>query len=200
MTNHAAVAVASSVPTSAEVVGVPVRSSGTVPRQLGLSRSALEANGFTGAAGQVLAVPSSKGATMVAVGAGDGLSANELRDAAAALTRACGKRASLATTLPMVAADDVSVAAAAQAVTEGVLLASYRYVGSKNDASIANPLTDATLVMPAKASKQAKEGVTAGIATSRAARLARELANTPPNLLNARDIAAQAVELGAEYG
>ena len=200
MTNHAAIAVASSVPTSAEVIGVPVRSSGTVPRQLGLSRSALEANGFTGAAGQTLVVPSSKGATMVAVGAGDGLGTNELRDAAAALTRACGTRSSLATTLPMVAADGVSPAAAAQAVTEGILLASYRYVGSKNDAAAGNPLTDATLVVPAKASKATKEGVTAGVATSRAARLARELANTPPNLLNARDIAAQAVELGAEYG
>ena len=200
MTNHAAVAVASSVPTSAGVVGVPVRSSGTVPRQLGLSRPALEANGFTGEAGQTLVVPSSADVTLVAVGVGDGLNANELREAAAALTRACGKRTSLATTLPMVAADGVSAVAAAQAVTEGILLASYRYVGSKNDESAGNPLTEATLVVPSKASKQTNEGVSVGIATARAARLARELANTPPNLLNARDIADQAVALGDEYG
>ncbi|MEZ5295345.1 MAG: leucyl aminopeptidase [Ilumatobacteraceae bacterium] len=82
----------------------------------------------------------------------------------------------------------------------GILLASYRFVGSKNDTSIANSLADVTLVVPGKQAKGAADGVAAGTTTARAARLARELANTPPNLLNARDIAAQAVELAAEYG
>ena len=108
MSNHAAVAVASSVPTSAEVIGVPVRSSGVVPRQLGLSRAALESNDFTGAVGQTLTVPSSKGATLIAIGVGEGLDVGQLRDAAAGLARACGKRTSLATSLPTAAADGVS--------------------------------------------------------------------------------------------
>jgi leucyl aminopeptidase len=200
MSNHAAVAVASSVPTTAEVVGVPVRSSGAVPRQLGLSRAALESNGFTGAVGQTLTVPSSKGATLVAVGAGDGLDVAQLRDAAAGLVRSCGRRTSLATSLPSAAVDGVSASDAARAVTEGVLLASYRYVGSKNDESAGNPLADVTLVVPSASAKATSEGVAAGVTASRAARLARELANTPPNLLTASDIAAQAVELAGEYG
>jgi leucyl aminopeptidase len=200
MSNHAAVAVASSVPTSAEVIGVPVRSSGAVPRQLGLSRAALESNGFTGAVGQTLTVPSPKGATLVAVGVGEGLDVGQLRDAAAGLTRACGKLTSLATSLPTASAEGVSPTDAARAVTEGVLLASYRYVGSKNDESAANPLADVTLVVPAASSMAVRDGVAAGVATSRAARLARELANMPPNLLTATDLACRAVELAAEHG
>jgi leucyl aminopeptidase len=199
MTNHAAVAIASSVPASAEVIGVPVRSSGAVPRQLGLSRSALEANGFTGAIGQTLVVPA-KAATLVAVGVGEGATVAQLRDAAASLARACGRRTSLATALPTAAAPGIGPAASAQAVVEGILLASYRYVGAKNDESAANPLAEVTLVVPSKDAKAAGEGAAAGTATSRAARLARELANTPPNRLTARDLADTAVALAAEHG
>jgi len=94
----------------------------------------------------------------------------------------------------------VNLPGSPRAVTEGILLASYRYVGAKNDEGAANPLTEATLVAASKDSKAAVDGVAAGVVAARAARLARELANTPPNLLTARDIAAQAVALGDEYG
>jgi leucyl aminopeptidase len=195
----AEVSVARSVPDTVAVVGVPVRSSGAVPRQLGMTRAALEANGFTGAVGTTLVVPGGD-VTMVAIGAGDGLDAGQLRTAAAGLARAAGKRTSLATTLVSAAADDVSVADAAQAVTEGLLLASYRYVGLKNDASSGNQLTEATIVATGKDAAAAADGVERGRTTARAARLARELANTPPSHLTARDIAGIAVELADEYG
>jgi leucyl aminopeptidase len=81
-----------------------------------------------------------------------------------------------------------------------VLLASYRYVGWKNDSSTANQLAEVTIVASGKLAKPATDGVSRGAVTARAARLARELANTPPNKLNARDIADQAVELAAEHG
>ncbi len=195
----AEVSVARSVPDTAEVVGVPVRSSGAVPRQLGLTRAALEANGFTGAVGTTLTVPGD-GTTMVAIGAGDGLDLAQLRTAAAGLARAAGKRETIATTLLSAAADGVSAADAAQAVTEGLLLASYRYVGLKNDASSGSALTDAVIVATGKDADAATDGVERGRTTARAARLARELANTPPSHLTARDIAALAVELADEYG
>ncbi|MEY3167054.1 MAG: cytosol aminopeptidase, partial [Actinomycetota bacterium] len=43
-----------SIPRSADAVGLAVASSGTIPRQLGLNRSALSAQGFEGKIGQTL--------------------------------------------------------------------------------------------------------------------------------------------------
>jgi leucyl aminopeptidase len=200
LTVAATVAVASSIPASAEVIGIPVRSSGAVPRQLGMSRASLESAGFSGKPGETLAVPGNDGLVRVALGAGDGLDVAQLRTAAAGLVRACGKRTSVATTLLGAASDGVDVDDAAQAITEGLLLASYRYVGWKNDESTANPLAEATVVAAGKTAKAATAGVERGAVTARAARLARELANTPPNKLNARDIADQAVALAGQYG
>ena len=69
-----------SVPKSATAIGLAVATKGAVPRQLGLSRSALEANGFEGKAGQILVVPTG-GETVIAIGVGDpgAIDANGLR-------------------------------------------------------------------------------------------------------------------------
>ena len=144
-----AVSTARSAPKTATAVGWAVATKGAVPRQLGLSRSALEANGFEGKAGQVLAVPNGDGVA-VAIGVGDPgtVDAAGLRSAAAAFARAVPKHAQLATNLADV--DGVDPKAAAQAVTEGVLLASYRYTGLKNDPKNASRLEALTLVAGAK--------------------------------------------------
>ena len=89
---------------------------------------------------------------------------------------------------------------AARAVTEGALLASYRYVGLKNDEDTASDLESVALVVSSSRAKGAEQGASAGAAVAGAAALARELANTPPTHLNARDIAAKAVALGADSG
>lgn len=193
--------VARSVPRDAEVLGLAVPSEGAVPRQAGLSRTALEANGFTGARGQTLIVPRADGPTVVLLGVGstDELDAAALRDAGAALARAASKRARLATNLAD-AAEGVEADAAAQAVVEGVLLASYRYVGLKNDTSGASPLERLTLTAGAGRVSSAKAGAARGVITARAARLARDLANTPPAYLTARRMAQLAVDIAAEHG
>ena len=119
------------VPRTADAIGLAVGPSGPVPRQLGLNRAALEAHGFTGKVGATLVLPNGGGATLVAVGVDEKPTAATLRDAAAAFTRAAGKRAHVATNLAAV--DGVDAASAARAVTEGVLLADYRYLGQKSD-------------------------------------------------------------------
>ena len=194
------VGVARTAPRTAEVVGLAVASQGAVPRQLGLGRAALSDHGFTGAVGQTLTVPRADGPTLVAVGIGpaDELDANVLRNAAAALTRAAGKRAHLATNLADV--DGVDAASAGQAVAEGVALASYRYVGLKNDTSIASTLRTLTLVASEKRAGAVERGAGRGITVASAARIARELANTPPDHLTARNMADKAVELAGETG
>jgi leucyl aminopeptidase len=194
------VSVVRSVPRTADAVGLAVGTSGTVPRQLGLTRAALESHGFTGKVGETLFVPSRDRPTYVAVGVGADAGTTELRDAAAAFVRAAGKRAHLATDLADDGSSAARTAAVAQAVTEGVLLAAYRYVGLKNDTSIASPLQSLSLVVPAAGARAATRGVEAGCVNSRAANLARELANTPPSHLTARGIADLAVDLAAEHG
>jgi leucyl aminopeptidase len=194
-----AVSSARSIPRTATAVGLAVGTKGTVPRQLGASRSALEANGFLGKVGQTFAVPA--GDTLyVAIGVGDAgaASANDLRAGAASFARLAAKHAKLATNLADV--DGVDAKAAAQAVTEGVLLASYRYVGLKNDPKNAAALESLTLVADDKRRKAIDQGAERGTVIAGAAALARELANTPPTYLNAKEMAAKAVDLGAETG
>jgi leucyl aminopeptidase len=194
-----AVSTARSAPKTATAVGWAVATKGSVPRQLGLSRQALEANGFEGKVGQVLSVPTGDG-TAVAIGIGDQgtIDAAGLRSAAAAFARAVPKHAHLATNLTDVDGLDGNVAA--QAVAEGVLLASYRYTGLKNEPANASRLESLTLVAGDKRSKDVAKGADRGKVVASAAAYARELANTPPTYLNAKDIAAKAVEIGSTAG
>jgi leucyl aminopeptidase len=168
-----------------------------VPRQLGLNRAGLDAHGFTGKVGSTLVVPSREGSTLVAVGVGDAPGPKQLRDAAAAFVRAAGKRAHLATNLVEHGAD---AGAAAQAVTEGILLANYRYLGLKTDRSGASVLDTVSLVVGQAHEKAAGRGAQRGEAAATAANLAREFANMPPNALTARTFAARAQELASECG
>lgn len=197
MTVPVTVTVVRTAPRSADAVGLAVGPSGPVPRQLGLNRAGLEAHGFTGKVGSTLVVPSREGASFIAVGVGDAPGPKQLRDAAAAFVRAAGKRAHLATNLAEVGADAGTVA---QAVTEGILLANYKYLGLKTDRSAESVLATVSLVVGQAHEKAAGRGAQRGEVTAAAANLAREFANMPPNALTARTFAARAQELAAGCG
>ncbi|CAN5503172.1 leucyl aminopeptidase [soil metagenome] len=188
-----------SVPTKVDAIGVPVAATGVVPRSLGLSRAALEKAGFEGKPGQTLVLPAATGPTQIAVGIGDlkALSTTVLRNAAAAVVRAAGKRATVATSLADL--DGVDATKAGQAVVEGALLAAYRYAGIKKD-PYKSALTELTLVVGEKRSNGARIGSDRGQATAAAAYLARDLANTPASNMAARHIAEKAVEVGRTSG
>jgi leucyl aminopeptidase len=190
--------IARATPRTAETIGVPVAASGAVPRSLGLNRNSLTAHGFDGKPGQTLVVPSASGPTHIAVGIGDGRpSASTLRNAAAAIVRAAGKRTTIATSLADI--EGIDAATAAQAVVEGALLAAYRYDGLKSEPA-PGALQDLTLVVGERRAAGAQLGAGRGSATSAAAGLARDLANTPPGHLTARMIADRAVEIAAHSG
>ncbi|HEX2783851.1 MAG TPA: leucyl aminopeptidase [Ilumatobacteraceae bacterium] len=192
------VQIARATPRTAETIGVPVAASGAVPRSLGLNRNSLAAHGFDGKPGQTLVVPSAAGPTHIAVGIGDGRpSASTLRNAAAAMVRAAGKRTTIATSLADI--EGIDAATAAQAVVEGALLAAYRYDGLKSEPAPSG-LQNLTLVVGERRAAGAKLGVDRGSATAAAAGLARDLANTPPAHLTARMIADRAVEIAAASG
>jgi leucyl aminopeptidase len=193
----AKVSIARTAPRSARVVGLAVGASGPVPRTLGVSRATLDEFGFAGKVGQTLVVPSKQGPVHVAVGVGDAPTEAQLRDAAAAFARAAGQWSTLSTNLADGASDP---ARAAQMVVEGVLLARYRYSALKSERPAGPPLTELTLTVAASAERSASKGVERGLATARAANLARELANTPASHLSARQFAARAQMSAAEFG
>lgn len=193
------VTVAKSVPKGATAVAYAAATKGAVPRQLGMNRAGLDANDFSGKVGEMLAVPNGDGVVYaIGVGDADSIDITALRNAAANFARAAGKHSHLAINLADLGHLDATTAA--QAVTEGAMLGSYRYVGLKNDESGASKLTDLTLVVGDKRVKGAQQGADRGVAIAGAAALARELANMPPTELNAKDIALKAVEVAAATG
>lgn len=188
-----------SVPRGADAVGVPVFTEGTVPRTLGLARKELAALGFEGKVGQSLVVPGSA-PLAVAVGVGDpgSVTTASLRTAAAALARAAEKRSWLATNLTETAMA-MNGREAAQAVAEGIVLATYRFVAHKSDKKL--PLLEkVTLLGDAARAGALQAGADRGAVIGAAVTFARDLINTPPAHLNARDIAEIAVERGSASG
>ncbi len=186
-------------PRSADVVGIGVFSDGPVPRGLGLNRASLSTIGFEGKAGQITLVPQAVGPLLVAVGLGDRakISPAVLRNAAAALARAVAKRTHLATGLADI--DGVDARAAAQAVAEGLVLGRYKYAALKADQGLSK-LETVTLTTSAATMAATDAGAVRGATIADAVTMARDLANTPPSHLTARDMAEKATEIGRDAG
>jgi leucyl aminopeptidase len=125
------------------------------------------------------------------------VTAATLRRSAAALARAARKRSWLGTAL--VDASGVEAKAAAQAVAEGLVLGSYRYVELKKDKGDPG-LSRVTLLAAAPRSKAAQLGAERGSAIGDAVCLARDLVNSPPAHMTATDVADVAVRVGTEAG
>ena len=90
------------------------------------------------------------------------------------------------------------VAASAQAVVEGVLLARYRYGTLKHSRDTA--LQSLVLIAPSAQTAPASSGATRGTTTAAAAALARDLANSPPSHLTATRLAELATAVASEAG
>lgn len=186
----------------AELVGVDaighlVPTEGDVPAVLGISRSGLAAAGFEAKLGTTLVIPRDDGPELVAVGVGvlGELTIDGVRDLAAAFSRATAARS--ATVGLDLSGVGLEAAAAAQAAVEGILLARYRYNALRSEprgtALVEVLLSGADLAAMA-------DGIEVGIATARAAAVARDVTNTPAAHLTATDMAEIAVELGGRHG
>jgi leucyl aminopeptidase len=187
-------------PRAAGAVGVIVPARGAVPREIPLSRAQLAAMGFEGKSGQVASIPGRGGAVVVAVGVGDprALDAAALRTVAAQMARAAASHAHLATDLATHGRGDR--AAIAQAVVEGLRLATHRYDALKGDKGATPALAHVSLVAPAAAQAALRRGVARGTTIADAVCLARDLANMPPAYLTARMLADRAVALAGATG
>jgi leucyl aminopeptidase len=188
-----------SVPSQATALGIAVGADGPVPASIGMSRGALTAAGFTGDVGQAMAIPGDDVPEIVLVGIGipGRLDEAALRDAAAAFARAAARHSRVAISVADV--PGVAPAAAGQAITEGVLLARYRYRAFRDQPG-ETALGALTLVADDAQRDAVAEGARRGRVTAEATQLGRDLANTPPMHLSASRMAEIAQLLGAKHG
>ena len=197
--SHVTVDVSESIPADTDCIGIPVGTDGEIPTTLHLDRQTLTRSGFDGAVGQTLVLPRQNEPTLVAVGIGDQteLDAAKLRDAAGAFARAVSKHSSLATTL----ADLVKVPpeAAAQAVVEGTLLASYSFDLLKGGTHGA-ALSKVTLIGAPERTPALTRGARRAVTLSKAVMIARDLANMPAAYLTASEMAEVAKVIAADSG
>ncbi|TKK76992.1 leucyl aminopeptidase [Kribbella jiaozuonensis] len=181
----------------ADALAVPVAAGVEPPEELGTDLAGLESAGFTGKRGQTLVLPRADGPVRVAVGIGDRGEADAtlVRDLAAEFARAVPWHKKLAVE---VASEDfgVSVADFAQAVTEGVLLARWRYFVGRD----AEQPTLESLLIVASDDDTAAAGVERGRIVAAACSLGRDLANCPATTLSAVRMAEVAAEVGGAAG
>jgi leucyl aminopeptidase len=168
----------------------------------------LEGRGFTGKVGEAVALPTLgrlPAATLLLVGVGERAKVDleVLRRAAAAVVRQAGGARRAVTTLPQVLPADP--AAAVRALTEGALLAAYRFDKYKkataNGAGRPSGLTGLALATGGSGGREALgAAVAAGQARAAATNLARDLSNEPANAMHPDDLAAAARRLLAGKG
>lgn len=182
-----------------DVVGVVVHTDGAVPDDVGFSRAALTRAGFDAKVGSTFVLPTEEPPFLVAVGGGPLAEQTDatLRDAAAALGRATPRADRVG--LRLAALGGVGPRRAALALTEGVVLARYRYAELRTRHTDA-PLSALRLRLDGVDLDEAQAGAAAGSLAARATTIARDLTNTPGAHLTAPDLADVAVELGRTYG
>ncbi len=155
----------------------------------------LRDSGFRGAVGDLAIVPTlgqipAKSIAVAGLGPREKAGTTELRRAAGAAARRLSERATLATDLHRLVADS---SAATSAVTEGLLLGSYRFTAYKSDRQ---PTKLATVSLLEADPAAIERGATRAEATL----LARDLANEPPSSLTPTVLADRARALAEETG
>ncbi len=158
----------------------------------------LDGQGFEAKQGDVRALPGADGSTTYVVGLGPAanVDADVLRSAAGALARAAQRHESLAVDLAA-SAPDVPPVAAAQAITEGLVLGGYQFSAFKSDPK---PAALSRVVLVGGGGKRAEDAITRGQVIAEAACWARDLENEPGGSLTPRELAKRAAAMGSQAG
>jgi leucyl aminopeptidase len=158
-----------------------------------------ERRGFTAKVGRTLvALGTDGGPAVVFIGCGDARKADfeTLRRAGAGFVRAAGRSGTALVVLPESFTGESGAGVdsrAGQAVAEGALLGSYRFVGHKSENDEGQ--IDRLIVLGAGLDGTgARRGIERGIRISRAVSLARDLVNEPPSSMTPRRLAEVAEE------
>ncbi|WP_104163504.1 leucyl aminopeptidase [Cryobacterium sp. N22] len=194
--NAVGVLVVSEVSVGLDAVGYLVGPTGDLPDTVTVPREALAGLGFDANPGQSLLVPQQSGPQLYLVGTGPAEEVTDasLRDAAATFARAAHRHPRVGLHPGVMPLPPERVG---QLITEGVLLARYRYTVVK-PSSRHVPLISLDIVVAPEQAGAVADGAHRGEILARATNLARDLANTPPSHLTATDLADLAVRLGAD--
>ena len=189
------------VPSGDDLLVVPVFRGRRLPPdvEMPLDLRFLEAQGFDGEAGRAQALVAPDGRPLLAVGVGEAadVTADTLRQAAAAAVKAAWKATGLVTTLLAAAPESLEGETAAQAVAEGTVMAAYRFTAYKSEPDGCR-LERVTVVGPGGAEVQG--GLDRGGRVAAAVCFARDLANEPAGSLSPRRLAEIAGEVAAREG
>jgi leucyl aminopeptidase len=193
------VTVSAQVPDDVQVLGVPVFAGRRQPDKAAveLDVAYLGERGFEGKVGETCAVPADDGSTVVAIGMGkpDELSVETFRRAGAAFAKAAWNDSRAAISV-LDAAGEIDRGAAAEALTEGAVLAAYRFTKYKNEAK---PSKLESLVIVGRGAK-VQTGADRGAAIASAVSLARDLVNEPAGAMTPTRLADVATEIGEREG
>jgi leucyl aminopeptidase len=187
------------VPDDVQVLGIPVFVGRRQPvgAAVELDVAYLAERGFEGKVGEACAVPADDGSTVVALGMGkaDEVGVETFRRAGAAFAKAAWNdtRGALAV---LDAVGELDRGAAAQALTEGAILAAYRFTKYKSEAK---PCLLETLAIVGRGAR-VQTGVDRGARIAAAVGLARDLVNEPAGAMTPSRLADVAIEIAERQG
>ncbi|MCA9927140.1 MAG: leucyl aminopeptidase [Anaerolineales bacterium] len=189
-------------------VTVPSGATGAVDKALDGAITELIANGdLTGKAGEVgvlypRGVISAKRVLVVGLGQRDGFDLEGVRQAAAhGIKHAQQLNAKHVVTIVHGAGiAGLEVEAAAQATTEGSLLATYKYDAPLKEKEAGNQVKTLTIVeFDEDKVKKIKRGVETAVSISAGVTIARDLVNMPPNVATPRKLARVAAQIAEDH-
>lgn len=138
---------------------------------------------------------------LVGLGEESAIGAAGLREAAGAAAKAAAARRARSLVLLAPAVRRVRTPETAQALAEGLVLASYRFDRyRRRDENAAAGPESATLLFEAKAARAARAAATTGVVLAESQNLARDLSNEPPNTLPPAGLAREAERVAKEVG
>ncbi len=194
-------ATATEVPGEAGVLALPVFSGFGLPpgTPAELDVRFLQEQGFEAEVGQTQPLLGSDGTTLLAVGMGDpdAVDLEVLRRAAGAAAKGAWKARALATTLLDAAPPGLDRAAAAQALAEGMALATYQFTTYK---STTKPSALESVTVVGGDPSDLQPGLDRGARVAAAVALARDLVNEPARAMTPRRLEAVAREVAEREG
>jgi leucyl aminopeptidase len=161
-------------------------------------RAALDAQGFTGAAGEARVLPGERGLRVVAgLGRAADVDPRALRRAGAAAARAARRCPSASVDLLGLLPEGASAAAGAQALVEGMAAGTYRFdryrTSDRGDRL-------AEVVVVGRGGQRLQKAVERGARVAEAVALARDLVNEPGGSLTPPVLAERAAEVASAAG
>jgi leucyl aminopeptidase len=187
------------LPHDLEALVVPVCSDGLGAADVALDWTFLRNRGFEGKPGQLQSLPGEMGVVVVAVGMGpsSGVDPAGLRRAGATVARAVRRHKVVATTLLDAVPETGDRVAAAQALAEGLALASYSFTAYKSQPDRSRI---ERIVVVGAGGKKVRDALTRGARVAAGVAFARDLVNEPGGSLTPRHLADRAAEMADRVG